>query len=422
MTNATTRTNWAGNYRYKAAELFTPRSIAELQERVAQAEHCKALGTRHSFQNIADTTGTQISLEHLRGITFDRAASQVTVEAGVRYGELAAWLDAQGYALHNLASLPHISVAGACATATHGSGLHNGNLATAVAAVEIVTADGTLRRFARNENRQVFEGAVVSLGALGVAARLTLDVQPRFQIAQAVYAGLPFAVLKDHLLDIYGAGYSVSLFTDWRDACATQVWVKQRVEAGAQTAHIAEFFGARAMGEDVHPISGHEAVNCTPQMSVAGAWHERLPHFRLEFTPSSGAELQTEYFVALEDAYAALSAVEKLKERIAPLLLVSELRVIAADDLWMSMNYRRTSFALHFTWKPEWEQVRQVLPAIEAALEPFSVRAHWGKLFTLAPEKLAARYARIDDFRTLMRECDPKGKFQNAFIAPLGLR
>uniref|UniRef100_A0A7V4XRB6 FAD-binding protein n=1 Tax=Acidobacterium capsulatum TaxID=33075 RepID=A0A7V4XRB6_9BACT len=422
MTNASSRTNWAGNYRYKAAELTTPRSITELQDCVATAERCKALGTRHSFQNIADTPGTQISLEHLQGIALDRTASQVTVEAGVRYGELAAWLDAQGYALHNLASLPHISVAGACATATHGSGLHNGNLATAVAAVEMVTADGTIRRFARDENREAFEGAVVSLGALGVAARLTLDVQPSFQVAQTVYSSLPFAVLQDHLLDIYGAGYSVSLFTDWREARATQVWVKQRVKAETRTALNAEFFGARAMTEDVHPIEGHEAVHCTPQMGVAGAWHERLPHFRLQFTPSSGAELQTEYFVALEDAYAALCAVEKLKERIAPLLLVSELRVIAADDLWMSMNYRRASFALHFTWKPEWEQVRRVLPAIEAALEPFSVRAHWGKLFTLPPEKLAARYARIDDFRTLMRECDPRGKFQNAFLAPLGSR
>lgn len=288
--------------------------------------------------------------------------------------------------------------------------------------MDIVTGDGTIRRFARNENREAFQGAIVSLGALGVAARLTLDVQPSFQIAQTVYAGLPFAVLKDHLLDIYGAAYSVSLFTDWREARATQAWVKRRVEAGAQTAHNAEFFGARAMAHDVHPISGHEAVHCTPQQDAPGPWHERLPHFRLQFTPSSGAELQTEYFVALEDAYAALSAVEKLKEQIAPLLLVSELRVIAADDWWMSMNYQRASFALHFTWKPEWEQVQRVLPAIEAALEPFGVRAHWGKLFTLPPAKLAARYARIDDFRTLMRECDPKGKFQNAFLAPLASR
>jgi xylitol oxidase len=417
MNNTPPRTNWAGNYRYEAPELLAPRSIAHLQACVAQAGRCKALGTRHSFQSIADTSGTQISLEHLRGMTLDRAAAQVTVEAGVRYGELAAWLDRQGYALHNLASLPHISVAGACATATHGSGLHNGNLATAVAAMEIVTHDGTIKRFAREENREAFQGAVVSLGALGVTARLTLDVQPSFQIAQTVYAGLPFAALKDHLPDIFGAGYSVSLFTDWREARATQAWVKRRADAPKQTLRDSDFFGAAPMTQDVHPIGGHDAVHCTPQMGVAGAWHERLPHFRLAFTPSSGAELQTEYFVPLEDAYAALCAVQKLKERIAPLLLVSELRVIAADELWMSMSYGRASLALHFTWKPEWEQVRQLLPAIEAALEPFGARAHWGKLFMRTAE-----YPHQKDFCALVRECDPRGKFQNAFLTQLRLR
>lgn len=416
MTNISSRTNWAGNYRYEAAETVAPRSILELQECVARVERCKALGTRHSFQSIADTTGTQISLEHLRRMTLDPVASQVTIEGGVRYGELAAWLDAQGYALHNLASLPHISVAGACATATHGSGLHNGNLATAVAAVEIVTADGTIRRFEREQDREAFEGAVVSLGALGVAARLTLNVQPTFQIAQTVYAGLPFAVLKDHLLDVLGAGYSVSLFTDWREACAAQVWVKRRVNGESQAPLSTELFGAKAMDEDVHPIGGHDAVHCTPQMGIAGPWHERLPHFRLEFTPSSGAELQTEYFVPLEEAYAAVCAVEKLKERIAPLLLVSEFRVVAADDLWMSMSYQRASFALHFTWKPEWDEVRKVLPAIEAALRPLGARPHWGKLFTIPAKEIAAQYARAEDFRELMQECDPVGKFRNAFL------
>jgi len=416
MKNSSSRTNWAGNYRYQAAEPAAPRSIAELQACVAQAERCKALGTRHSFQGIADTNGQQISLEHLRGMTLDPAASQVIVEGGVRYGELAAWLNTQGYALHNLASLPHISVAGACATATHGSGLHNGNLAVAVAAIEIVTFDGTIRRFAREKDREAFHGAVVSLGALGLTARLTLDVQPSFQVAQTVYHGLPFAALKDHLLDIFGAGYSVSLFTDWREARATQVWVKRRVDASKQTRQNTDFFGATSMTEDVHPISGHDAIHCTPQMNVPGPWHERLPHFRLEFTPSSGAELQTEYFVPLEDAYAALCAVEKLKERIAPLLLVSEFRVVAADHFWMSMSYERASFALHFTWKPAWQQVQRLLPEMEAVLAPFGMRAHWGKLFLRTGE-----YPRQKDFSALVRECDPKGKFQNAFLEQLGL-
>ena len=378
------RTNWSGNYRYHATELLTPRTVAELQQRVASATHCKALGTRHSFQSIADTPGAQISLEHLREIHLDPAARQLTAEAGVTYAALAPWPPQRGFALHNLASLPHISVAGACATATHGSGIRNGNLATAVSAIEIVTADGELRRFSRADHPD-FPGAVVALGALGIAVRLTLDVEPSFEVAQTVYENLPFAALEKDFLDVFSAAYSVSLFTDWQQPRATQVWLKRRIGALALPTPPPEFRGAKLAASDRHPLPAHDPVHCTKQCNAPGPWQERLPHFRTDFTPSSGAELQTEYVVPIDDAYPAIRAVEPLASRIAPLLYVSEFRTIAEDDLWLSPCYGRPCFALHFTWKPEWPAVQKLLPSIEAALAPFGALPHWCKLCGVVP-------------------------------------
>ena len=409
------RTNWSGNYRYHAAELLTPRTIPELQQMVAAATHAKALGSRHSFQGIADTPGAQISLRHLRDIQLDPAAQQVTLEAGLTYGELAPWLHQRGFALHNLASLPHISVAGACATATHGSGLRNGNLATAVAAIELVTADGQLRRFSRKDNPD-FPGAVVALGALGIVARLTLDLQPTFEIAQTVYENLPFAALQTHLIEIFSAAYSASLFTDWQQPRATQLWLKRKVGALAMPTPAPEIYGATLATSNRHPLPGHDPIHCTPQGNAPGPWHQRLPHFRTDFTPSSGAELQSEYLLPLEGAYKAIRALEPLAPRIAPLLYVSEFRTIAADDLWLSPCHGHPCFAIHFTWKPDWPAVRQLLPAIEAALAPHGALPHWGKLFTMDPAPIRSAYSHLKNFRELARHCDPSGKFRNAFL------
>lgn len=414
-TPASPHTNWSGNYRYHAAQLFEPRTIPELQQAVAAATHAKALGSRHSFQGIADTPGTQISLQHLREIQLDPAAQQVTIEPCLTYGELAPWLHQRGFALHNLASLPHISVAGAVATATHGSGLRNSNLATPVAAVEIITADGQLRRFSRNSNPD-FPGTVVALGALGIVARLTLDLQPAFEVAQTVYENLPFAALENHLEEIFSAAYSVSLFTDWRQPRATQLWLKRRIGAMPLPTPAPAIHGATLAIDDRHPLPAHDPIHCTPQRNLPGPWHERLPHFRMDFTPSSGAELQTEYFVPLEDAYRAIRAIEPLASRIAPLLYISEFRTIAADNLWLSPCYGRPCLAIHFTWKPDWPAVQQLLPAIEAALAPFGVLPHWGKLFTMQPEKIMAGYPHLNNFRELAQHCDPAGKFRNSFL------
>ncbi|HUN83813.1 MAG TPA: FAD-binding protein [Terracidiphilus sp.] len=410
------RENWAGNLTYSTDHLLTPASIDEVRAVVKSCARLRALGTRHSFSAIADSSANQISLKGLDHIAIDDASRTVAVGAGISYGQLAPVIDARGYALHNLASLPHISVAGAISTATHGSGLHNGNLATAVSALEFVTADGQLLHLSRDKNGERFPGAVVGLGALGVITRVTLDLQPTYQVAQSVYQDLSFDHLEHHFDDIFGAGYSVSLFTDWQNHRATQVWIKRRLTPGDKNQWASAFYGASLAKEKLHPITGHPAESCTEQQGIPGPWYERLPHFKMNFTPSSGRELQTEYFVPRERGYEAILAVEKLRDRITPLLFVTELRTIAPDELWMSMACQRPSLAIHFTWKPEWPEVRQVLPQIETALAPFGPRPHWAKLFTIPPAKVQAQYARIGEFKELVRHYDPSGKFRNQYL------
>jgi alditol oxidase len=411
------RRNWAGNLTYSAPRLHRPETVAQLQELVAGCNKLKVLGSRHSFNGIADTTEDHVSLERLEEVVqIDHERRRVTVGAGIRYGELCRHLHRAGYALHNLASLPHISVAGACATATHGSGERHGNLATAVSALELVTADGQAMVRSREEHGDVFHGMVVGLGGLGVVTKLTLEVEPAFEMRQEVYEGLPLAQLDEHFDVIMASAYSVSLFTDWRGPRVNQVWLKHRVSEAAGITPESELFGARPATARRHPIDGISAENCTEQLGIPGPWYDRLPHFRLDHTPSSGEELQSEYFVAREHARAAIAAIDRIRDQVAPLLQISEVRTIAADELWMSPCYKQASVAIHFTWIQDWSAVSQLLPLIEEALAPFDGRPHWGKLFTMSPTRLQALYKRLPDFQKLLRSYDPQGKFRNAFL------
>jgi alditol oxidase len=409
--------NWAGNYTYRAAQIYQPETVEQIRELIIRSSKLKALGTRHSFNDIADSPGDLISLEHFDQIVaLDRERSTVTVEAGVRYGQLARWLHGEGYALHNLASLPHISVAGACATATHGSGDRHGNLATAVSAMEVVTGKGDVVVLARDQNREQFQGAVVGLGGLGVVAKLTLDISPSFEMRQDVYENLTLAELEGNFDELFSSAYSVSLFTDWRKATFNQVWLKRRVPDGTAMELGPQLFGATLATSHLHPIASLSAENCTEQMGVYGPWFERLPHFRMDFTPSSGEELQSEYLVPRQHAFAALRAIDQLREHIAPLLQISEVRSIAADDLWMSPCYKQACVAIHFTWKKNWAGVRNVLPMIEEQLAAFDARPHWAKLFTISPARIQSLYKKLPDFQGLLRYYDPQGKFRNWFL------
>ncbi|MGW5260307.1 D-arabinono-1,4-lactone oxidase [Microbispora sp. NPDC004025] len=443
-----TVTNWAGNITFGAEAVERPSSVEEVRGLVARGEKIRVLGSGHSFNRIADSPGLLVSLDALPPeIEIDSAASTVRVAASVRYGELGRRLHDKGYALPNLASLPHISVAGSCATGTHGSGDANGGLATSVRAIEMVTADGGLVTLDRDMDGDRFPGAVVALGALGAVVAMTLDVVPSFDVRQRVYEGLPAEVLDEQFDAVMSAAYSVSLFTDWRTSRINQVWVKER--AGAADADLAEaaavsglagdaaagglegataagglhgaepgggFFGATPADGPRHPVPGMSAVHCTAQMGVPGPWFERLPHFRPDFTPSSGEELQAEYMVPRRHAAEAFRALAEIRDRIAPVLQICEIRTIAADDLWLSPSQGRDTVAFHFTWIKDPGAVTPVLTAIEERLAPFGARPHWGKLFTLPPGVVRSRYERLDDFAALARHFDPRGVFANEFV------
>ena len=414
--DAVPRTNWSGNYHYSTNKVFQPASIAEVQDAIRSVTSVRALGTRHCFNDIADSRVAQISTLKLKDISIAPDGRSVTVGAGIRYGDLASVLDAKGFALHNLASLPHISVGGAIATATHGSGMHNGNLATQVTALEFVSADGTVHKLSREKDGDRFNGAVVGLGALGVVTHITLALQPRFEVTQVVYTDLPFTELEHHFTDIMHAGYSVSLFTDWQRGLAGEVWIKRRADQGGGAAPPPLFYNAKLATKKLHPIPDHPAEACTEQLNIAGPWYERLPHFKLNFTPSSGQELQSEFLIPFDRGYEAVRAVEGLRDKLTPHLFITELRAIGADDLWMSTAYKRPSLALHFTWKPETAAVMNTVPQVEAKLAPFQARPHWGKVFTMNVSQIEALYPRINDFRALTHEFDAKGKFRNKYI------
>ncbi len=399
-----TLTNWAGNIAFGAARVHRPSTVDQVRAVVAHARRVRVLGSGHSFNDIADTPADLVSVAGLPvAPRIDPAAGTVTVAGGVRYGELAAHLDAQGYALHNLGSLPHISVAGAVATATHGSGAALGNLATAVEGIELVTAGGDLVRLARGDAG--FPGAVVSLGTLGVVVGITLAVRPSYTIRQFVFEDLPRAVLDERWEQIAGAGYSVSLFTRWAGDTVDQLWLK--LADGQEP----DGFGATPAGRAMHPIAAMPAESCTEQGGVPGPWHRRLPHFKLDFTPSSGEELQSEFFVARADAVAAFAAVERVRHLVTPVLQISEIRTVAADDLWLSPHHGRDSAALHFTWIKDEARVLPVVAALEESLAHLAPRPHWGKVFHHAP-----RPERLTDFVALRDRLDPERKFSNAVV------
>ncbi len=407
--------NWAGTYRYRATELLRPASLDQVREIVAAAEKVHVVGSRHSFNDIADTPGTLVSLDALEP-EFAVAADgrSVSVSGGPSYGAVGQFLSSHGLSLRNYASLPHVSVAGAMSTGTHGSGDRNGCLATDVVDFDIVLASGEIRHCSPASLGSDFAGTVVSLGALGVISRVTLAVVPTFEVCQHVYENLPWDVFETQLDEITGLGYSVSMFTDFGPRGIDQVWVKRLVADGAPTSE--QLFGARAATEQRHPIAGMDAVNATDQLGVAGPPHDRLPHFRIGYTPSNGDEIQSEYLIARVDARAAVSALRTLAPRLAPLLRVAEIRTVAADDLWLSPSRGRDTVGLHFTWVRDQAAVQAMLVEIEAILAPSDARPHWGKLFVADAEALRISYPLLTRFGELALAWDPDRKFGNDFL------
>jgi len=419
MTTATL-TNWAGNIRFSAEQLHRPSSIDELQQLVAGSSRVRALGTGHSFNEIADTTGTLVSVAELPArLDIDAQSRTVTVSGGTKYAELGRALHRAGFAIPNTGSLPHISIAGACSTGTHGSGDTLGNLSTFVSGVEMVTADGELMTSSRATDPDRFDGMVPALGALGIITALTLDIVPTFSVRQDVYDGLAHESFLAHFDEIMAGGYSVSAFSTWREPRIQQIWVKSRTDATDTSPAAPTLYGAVAATGERHPLEAMSPEHTTPQLGVPGPWNERLPHFRAEFTPSTGEEIQSEYLLPREHAVAALRALDDIAADIAAVLQVGEIRTTAADDRWLSPSHRRATVCLHFTWIDDEAAIAPVIAAIEQRLAAFDARPHWGKRFTVPPTEIDRLYPRLDDFRALMNQLDPTGKFRNDMISRL---
>ena len=415
VTTGRPATNWAGNYSYRAAAFHRPTTLDELCRIVSSSSNLRVLGSRHSFTDIVDAE----ELVDLRSLpqhsTVDIDAGTVTVSGASTYAAVAELLRPRGLALHNLASLPHISVAGAIATATHGSGVANGNLASAVSAVTVVDAAGELRRFDRSHAD--FNGAVVSLGALGPVVDVTVDLVPTFDIAQTVYEDLPLDLACDHLAEILASAYSASIFTTFRDAEPLgNVWLKRRVDTPADAGAVGdELFGASPARVAHHPVPGLDATGCTEQLGQPGLWSDRLPHFKMGFSPSAGDEVQSEFFVDTARGPEALAALCSAAPGFTDQLMVAEVRAIAADDLWMSPQYTRSTVAFHFTWRPDGlagGELERAIRAVEAVLLPFDAVPHWGKVF-FADLDIAARFERFGDYVRLLDDVDPDGVFRN---------
>jgi xylitol oxidase len=414
--------NWAGNVEYSTDDVRHPTTAAAVSEIVTAVDaaggRVKALGSRHSFSTIADTTGTLVALDRLvvePSLQFDARGTPVSVRvgAGDTYAGVGAFLAGHGLALPNLASLPHISVAGAVQTGTHGSGVRNGSLASSVLALEIVRASGLVETV--RDGDPDFAASVVALGAVGIITAVTLRVQPHFDISQHVHEGLAWSAALANWSAIMSSGYSVSVFTTFQGENTHQVWSKRRLDIDGPELDLAAL-GATEATVAVHPLPGVSAESVTGQLREPGPWNERLAHFRSEFQPSHGEEIQSEYLIPAEHAVPAITALRAIGDRIAPLLHVAELRSVAADTAWLSPSYARDSLAIHFTWKPMAAEILTVLPLIEHTLDPFAPRPHWGKVATMSPARLRRAYPRLDDFAAHVRRVDPAGRFENAYV------
>ena len=410
--------NWAGTYEYAAHRIVEATSVDDVQRVLREPGRVRALGTRHSFTDLPDTTGTLVDVTGFAAeFELDEAAQTVTVPAGIRYGVLAVWLDDRGWALGNMGSLPHINVGGATATGTHGSGDANRVLSASVRALRYVGADAEAHEVRRGEPD--FDALVVGLGAYGIVVSLTLDIVPAFRMRQDIYTGITWeAALADYDA-LTSAGYSVSVFSRWEEPSVGYVWLKTRLAADDDSVPDTILDGVRATEGD-SPLGVED--NITEIAGVPGPWMLRLPHFRLDAEPSFGDEIQSEYFVARADARAALEAVRTLGDSIRPHLIWTELRTAAADELWLSPAYRRDVVIIHFTWHNHPDDVAAAVARVEAALEPFDARPHWGKLHGFDRAAIERVHPRLADARAVFERLDPEGRFSNAHLERLGVR
>jgi xylitol oxidase len=407
--------NWAATYTFAATRLHRPASIGDVQRVVAVAANVRAVGSRHSFNGIADSPADQIDLTGIDpDIVIDRERMTVTVGAGTSYGDLSMFLHRDGFALHNLASLSQISVAGAIATATHGSGDGNKALSSAVVGLELVAGDGSIRRVERGHAD--FDGMVVGLGAFGIVTRVTLAIEPTFDIRQDAFVDMPWDQLLTGFDTISSAAYSFSIFTNWAGPAANRIWLKTRMgTALADEFAVSKLGLTRGLPYTV-PATVENPLAILNPFDVPGPWCDRLTHTRHDISPPPADQIQSEYLIPRLQLGKAVAIIRATGPRIDTLLHASEIRTVAADEFWLSPFYRQDSVGIHFTWKKQIEAVDAITKELEMALIPLGGKPHWGKVIHADAAALAPLYPRMADFRSCALRCDPAGKFRNAYL------
>ncbi len=406
--------NWARNLEFSAGEFLEINSISQLQEVINNSDKVKVLGTGHSFSPIADTSGSLISIKKLDPeIHIDSKMQTVSVSAGTSYAQLARYLEANGWALENLASLGEITVAGAIMTGTHGSGSSNTVLSNAVVEIEMILASGE-KLLLNQQNLEEFNGFIVSFGALAVFTRLKLKIVKSFSIKQIVYENITSKSVSEYFDEIFDNAYSVSYFNSWAKNSTGQIWMKFLSDKDTSTLPKNAFGGNLAVANQ-HPVKVNDPSTCTEQMGAPGKWLYRLPHFKLDSSPASGDEVQTEYLVDRKYVKEYIEELSLIGDEIADKVYATEIRTIKADNLWLSGAYERPTVGFHFTWKKS-ADIETFLPKIEQILGQNGGRPHWGKLFSTNKNQLITRYPKFSNFQQLLKKYDPDGKFRNQFI------
>jgi xylitol oxidase len=407
--------NWAANYTFTAMRLHRPASIGDVQRVVAASPKIRAIGARHSFNGIADTTADQIDLCGIDpDIVIDRQRMTVTAGAGISYGGLSSFLHREGFALDNLASLSQISVAGAISTATHGSGDGNKALSSRVVGLELVLADGSVQRIERGQAD--FDGMVVGLGAFGIVTRVTLAIEPTFDIRQDAFVDLPWDELLARFDVISSAAYSFSIFTKWSGPMANRIWLKTRLATTPAGEFDVSKLGLKQGLPYTVPATVENPLAILNPFDVPGPWCDRLTHTRHDVSPPPADQIQSEYLIPRPQFGKAVAIIRAMAPRIDALLHATEIRTVAADEFWLSPFYRQDSVAIHFTWKKQIDAVDAITKELEAALIPLGAKPHWGKVIHADAAALAPLYPRMADFRSCARRCDPAGKFRNAYL------
>jgi alditol oxidase len=409
--------NWGGNLSYGTDQILEPTTIDELSQ-IIKSGKVRPIGTKHSFSPVVIGDGKLVSTMGLVFEPFvDEKEAKVTVAANTRFGDLAIYLESRGWALKNMGSLPHISIAGACATGTHGSGDGNQILSASLSSYSFLDGRGEMQTFSRGD--ELFEAGRLGLGAYGLWVQLTLDVVPSYRMRQDVYHDILWEAFYENPANLTSAGYSVSLFTKWGKPTIDQTWVKTRISDGppANPLH-----GVYAETESKRELAPGVGDNLTAQGGQEGAWCDRLPHFRLDATPSAGDEIQTEYFVQRDQVASAVKQLNQLAELINPILIITEIRTIASDQAWLSPMLRGDSVALHFTWRNDPAAVNDAVQQIEAKLGDYGIIPHWGKVNAFDKSRLAAVHSRISDAREVFDELDPMRKFSSEYLVQLGVR